>query len=109
MNGLGQESLHVHRNVQVLRFTGGDHDHRSVSMMFQGSNARQRFPARTIRQNQIERDGRKPLAAALLVRLSAAPGYFHTIAVRLRSEEHTSELQSLRHLVCRLLLEKKKY
>src|SRR5258705_9029011 len=30
-------------------------------------------------------------------------------AVRaIRSEEHTSELQSLRHLVCRLLLEKKK-
>src|SRR5258705_10436449 len=27
---------------------------------------------------------------------------------RSRSEEHTSELQSLRHLVCRLLLEKKK-
>src|SRR5262245_62968505 len=27
---------------------------------------------------------------------------------RPRSEEHTSELQSLRHLVCRLLLEKKK-
>src|SRR5205814_4640985 len=26
----------------------------------------------------------------------------------LRSEEHTSELQSLRHLVCRLLLEKQK-
>src|SRR5205814_8943886 len=28
--------------------------------------------------------------------------------VVVRSEEHTSELQSLRHLVCRLLLEKKK-
>src|SRR5258705_8593764 len=28
--------------------------------------------------------------------------------LRRRSEEHTSELQSLRHLVCRLLLEKKK-
>src|SRR5262245_62269050 len=28
--------------------------------------------------------------------------------IRVRSEEHTSELQSLRHLVCRLLLEKKK-
>src|ERR1039458_9482970 len=27
--------------------------------------------------------------------------------VKIRSEEHTSELQSLRHLVCRLLLEKK--
>src|ERR1035438_6116942 len=36
----------------------------------------------------------------------------HVVEVRygffLRSEEHTSELQSLRHLVCRLLLEKKK-
>src|SRR2546422_8606231 len=29
-------------------------------------------------------------------------------AVPLRSEEHTSELQSRLHLVCRLLLEKKK-
>src|ERR1039458_10511743 len=31
---------------------------------------------------------------------------FHTKWL-VRSEEHTSELQSLRHLVCRLLLEKK--
>src|SRR5262249_58864256 len=30
------------------------------------------------------------------------------IAIRLRSEEHTSELQSLTNIVCRLLLEKKK-
>src|SRR2546422_2922010 len=30
------------------------------------------------------------------------------LEVRLRSEEHTSELQSRLHLVCRLLLEKKK-
>src|SRR5258705_9375758 len=30
------------------------------------------------------------------------------LAVHGRSEEHTSELQSLRHLVCRLLLEKKR-
>src|ERR1035438_2975898 len=32
-----------------------------------------------------------------------------SMVVLLRSEEHTSELQSLRHLVCRLLLEKKTY
>src|SRR5258705_9055279 len=31
-----------------------------------------------------------------------------SLSVQRRSEEHTSELQSLRHLVCRLLLEKKK-
>src|SRR5471030_3490343 len=35
----------------------------------------------------------------------AAP---YEITWLIRSEEHTSELQSLRHLVCRLLLEKKK-
>src|SRR5690348_18093795 len=33
---------------------------------------------------------------------------FHGNANLLRSEEHTSELQSPVHLVCRLLLEKKK-
>src|SRR5947208_7301495 len=32
-----------------------------------------------------------------------------TTAGRTRSEEHTSELQSPDHLVCRLLLEKKKH
>src|SRR5712692_11563218 len=32
----------------------------------------------------------------------------HTIGHYIRSEEHTSELQSQFHLVCRLLLEKKK-
>src|SRR5256884_1494892 len=32
----------------------------------------------------------------------------HTSRYRSRSEEHTSELQSRLHLVCRLLLEKKK-
>src|SRR2546429_5799018 len=35
---------------------------------------------------------------------SRPPNYF---ALRKRSEEHTSELQSRLHLVCRLLLEKK--
>src|SRR5258705_307295 len=33
------------------------------------------------------------------------PGFYYNSGGR--SEEHTSELQSLRHLVCRLLLEKK--
>src|ERR1035438_10560772 len=33
-------------------------------------------------------------------------GWACAVANATRSEEHTSELQSLRHLVCRLLLEK---
>src|SRR5690349_22818684 len=37
-----------------------------------------------------------------------APGRLRDLYRRLRSEEHTSELQSRRDLVCRLLLEKKK-
>src|SRR5579859_3928876 len=36
------------------------------------------------------------------------PGVLVAIALVLRSEEHTSELQSQSNLVCRLLLEKKK-
>src|SRR5258708_36868263 len=35
-------------------------------------------------------------------------GAVHQLLVPFRSEEHTSELQSPDHLVCRLLLEKKK-
>src|SRR5687767_15438538 len=36
------------------------------------------------------------------------PGVIHQSLAEKRSEEHTSELQSLAYLVCRLLLEKKK-
>src|SRR2546430_10736923 len=35
------------------------------------------------------------------------PGLVNAAIVRIRSEEHTSELQSQSNLVCRLLLEKK--
>src|SRR2546422_1193785 len=43
--------------------------------------------------------------------IALAPGnelYADVLDEALRSEEHTSELQSRLHLVCRLLLEKKK-
>src|SRR2546425_7333376 len=38
----------------------------------------------------------------------ARAGDFNSLDALRRSEEHTSELQSLAYLVCRLLLEKKK-
>src|ERR1039458_10610610 len=45
-----------------------------------------------------------------LAGIRALPGWINDhqglSTLRKRSEEHTSELQSLRHLVCRLLLEK---
>src|SRR5262245_64608098 len=46
----------------------------------------------------------QPAVSPTCVAASSARTASHTP----RSEEHTSELQSLRHLVCRLLLEKKK-
>src|SRR3712207_7443414 len=41
--------------------------------------------------------------------LEAARQYLGSFWSDARSEEHTSELQSRQYLVCRLLLEKKKY
>src|SRR5262245_64857710 len=52
------------------------------------------------------------IAAADITKLPALAAFgvdFADLKKGWRSEEHTSELQSLRHLVCRLLLEKKKY
>src|SRR5438045_9441899 len=44
----------------------------------------------------------------LVERVPAEARLGRRVQREVRSEEHTSELQSLRHLVCRLLLEKKK-
>src|SRR5258705_4257660 len=69
------------------------------------------FPYTTLfRSRGRQPAGRDRLEAAV------APAAIHDQALERRpgddrewrSEEHTSELQSLRHLVCRLLLEKKK-
>src|SRR5436853_7447286 len=57
------------------------------------------FPYTTLFRSHDPAAGREPVVLHVHV---AADDHL------LRSEEHTSELQSLRHLVCRLLLEKKK-
>src|SRR5690606_40532810 len=48
------------------------------------------------------------LTLAMTLLLAAAVPSFAAEQPKLRSEEHTSELQSRENLVCRLLLEKKK-
>src|SRR5258708_30009329 len=54
-------------------------------------------------------NGRHQQFPGILVMQGAGGGRIHRIEARERSEEHTSELQSPDHLVCRLLLEKKKH
>src|SRR5262249_60505397 len=51
---------------------------------------------------------RDPQLALRLARRATELGPNQGVAWQSRSEEHTSELQSLTNLVCRLLLEKKK-
>src|SRR3712207_8470358 len=57
----------------------------------------------SVSQLTAQEHARKPHTAA-----SAVMKRVTFIVVSVRSEEHTSELQSRQYLVCRLLLEKKK-
>src|SRR5262245_64277469 len=67
------------------------------------------FPYTTLFRSpaDLEIGGRQAEARAQLAELLERPQAALCLLGQ-RSEEHTSELQSLRHLVCRLLLEKKK-
>src|SRR2546422_2555081 len=58
----------------------------------------------------LDRSSRATTSAARRARpdMTPHPSGLQVNEVRTRSEEHTSELQSRLHLVCRLLLEKKK-
>src|SRR5437899_8849317 len=67
------------------------------------------FPYTTLFRSSIVGDSSNQLSQFEVVqRISQEISSFPINNVFARSEEHTSELQSLRHLVCRLLLEKKK-
>src|SRR5258708_18873461 len=60
--------------------------------------------------NDTPVDSNRGLAHSLehLLLTKGTKGRYFTLLEGMRSEEHTSELQSPDHLVCRLLLEKKK-
>src|SRR5437899_8914466 len=69
------------------------------------------FPYTTLFRSSAKLDAmtqRKPWSRSAHGACSRDDPHPKLSRVRRRSEEHTSELQSLRHLVCRLLLEKKK-
>src|SRR2546429_3462398 len=71
----------------------------SQAQIDDGFNPPDWFPEEHPPMPEIVATGRKPARACALCHLPTGD----------RSEEHTSELQSRLHLVCRLLLEKKKH
>src|SRR2546430_6834667 len=71
------------------------------------------FPYTTLSRPRVLRDGLDALTAGVdgirqLAARTATSQQMTEVTRELRSEEHTSELQSQSNLVCRLLLEKKK-
>src|SRR3712207_8423029 len=61
------------------------------------------FPYTTL----FRSEGEEETGSSLEALIAANPGLVRCDAFVIRSEEHTSELQSRQYLVCRLLLEKK--
>src|SRR5258707_3192858 len=86
--------------------------------MFPSRKATQRFPARSKSSARGPWSGVPAIGAPSGVgfpspvpaNVEMIPVFISILRIRwfLRSEEHTSELQSRQYLVCRLLLEKKK-
>src|SRR5688572_31546025 len=72
------------------------------------SGARKRTHAEGVRNAVAQLTQRRLRQRLVELRLAEKHDLQELVPVRLRSEEHTSELQSQSNLVCRLLLEKKK-
>src|SRR5258707_10487293 len=73
-----------------------------------GNNAIKFTSQGSIRVDVAESEGAGPPMVAIQV-VDTGIGVKAEDQDKLRSEEHTSELQSRQYLVCRLLLEKKKH
>src|SRR5258707_5258173 len=87
--GLGVVVAGTHMDVPANSVRLAPHDHRDLRVRLEGGGA-----VRHVHAEALE-----------LPRPRDVVGF---VEARLRSEEHTSELQSRQYLVCRLLLEKKK-
>src|SRR5690606_31918617 len=99
---LNSETVLVRQNIDAFRFRAEGYSKQRDAMEVQLQLLRQ------------ELQGKETLLAKGLIRSTEIKAVQRAIAEatgqigRLRSEEHTSELQSRENLVCRLLLEKKK-
>src|SRR5437667_3934361 len=94
------EALVQHPDVNKIAFTGSTDVGRNIRRATAGSG----------KKLSLELGGKSPFIVFDDADLdSVVEGVVDAIWFNQRSEEHTSELQSHHDLVCRLLLEKKKF
>src|ERR1035441_10931583 len=97
------------RILRAIRLSGFHMDCRTLVSGVEATNGFDDW-GQCVRNYRIGGDGHALYTIHFVVidfRLEGSPDITRNAAESDRSEEHTSELQSLRHLVCRLLLEKK--
>src|SRR5690606_41229345 len=107
-----------HHSTSFLSHSSGDHrvllsfpTRRSSDLRLRADLAPATWRAGTARAGQrlcLPHVDERALAGLKFSEALPRPLAEATLAARLRSEEHTSELQSRENLVCRPLLEKKK-
>src|SRR5690554_7218767 len=91
----GREQFYASQTTELFEGNGGV----NAFVMRYKYNSKNNQHATTLSAGLID----QPSVDNLRINKYALDNYYH-----FRSEEHTSELQSRPHLVCRLLLEKKK-
>src|ERR1035441_8252976 len=108
--GLGEEGLRLLREAadrNGLLVVSEVMDQTQIPLVRQYADILQ-VGARNMQNFNLLRELGRERSPVLLKRGISATIEELLLSAEYRSEEHTSELQSLRHLVCRLLLEKKK-
>src|SRR5690625_5724894 len=105
----GRQFNHSSFSFPFLNKASGIISNPSIIVFSSTSIMRLIFPLRCTWRTYLKSCGLTLISATFVLILIDFDVYFGTIllAFNSRSEEHTSELQSRGHLVCRLLLEKK--
>src|SRR2546425_3283548 len=105
---VGRRSVTLVHKGNIMKFTEGGFREWGYEI------AKERFGDKTVPESEVGSgtgDGgrvviKDRITDAMFAQLVLRPDEYSVIAASERSEEHTSELQSLAYLVCRLLLEK---
>src|SRR3712207_9543728 len=98
----------IHGNDNSVLSSGKSESHFIFFLMIRRPPRSTLFPYTTLFRSVNNEPVRDHADLALVQELAEHGRLHRLIKVRVRSEEHTSELQSRQYLVCRLLLEKKK-